>query len=243
METWQDQVFGNNIGFKAFTFQHGIPVLVFLVCTILWILIAKNWNHPKQYRSAFLFSLSLAFAVLWWMVFRLWNNQFDETEDLPFHLCNILALIFPFALYFRARWFFGILYFWILAGTLQAVITPDLKEQFPHYIYFRYWWIHCGMISLIFYGLFVFKWKIYWIDIKNAIVGANVYLVFSILVNLLTGGNYFFSMRKPESASLLDHLGPWPWYLFTGQIVMTALFLLLYLPIWWWQGRVKINTQ
>ncbi|MFZ1424078.1 MAG: hypothetical protein WAS55_09660, partial [Saprospiraceae bacterium] len=92
-------------------------------------------------------------------------------------------------------------------------------------------------------GLFVFKWKIYWIDIKNAIVGANVYLVFSILVNLLTGGNYFFSMRKPESASLLDHLGPWPWYLFTGQIVMAALFLLLYLPIWWWQGRVKINTQ
>ncbi|MBK8451598.1 MAG: TIGR02206 family membrane protein [Saprospiraceae bacterium] len=119
---------------------------------------------------------------------------------------------------------FGILYFWILAGTLQAVITPDLKEQFPHYIYFRYWWIHCGMISLIFYGLFVFKWKIYWIDIKNAIIGANVYLVFSILVNLLTGGNYFFSMRKPESASLLDHLGPWPWYLFTGQIVMAALF-------------------
>ena len=95
------------------------------------------------------------------------------------------------------------------------------------------------MISIVFYGLMVFKWKIYLIDIKNAIIGANVYLVFSLIVNLLSGGNYFFTMRKPDAATILDYMGPWPWYLISGQILMVFLFFLLYLPMWWWQEKVS----
>ena len=31
--------------------------------------------------------------------------------------------------------------------------------------------------------------------------------------NLLTGGNYMWLREKPEAASLLDFMGPWPWYI------------------------------
>lgn len=237
MENWQDQLFGNQTGFQPFTIQHGIPILVFICSTILWIRFARSWSTKRQFQSAFVFSLTLAFAVLWWMIYRQYVGQFDMKEDLPFHLCNILTLVIPIALYYKSRWFFAILYFWVLVGTMQAVLTPDLKQVFPHYMYLRYWWIHCGMISLVIYGLFVFKWKIYFRDLKNAMIGANIYLVFSIVVNLLTGGNYFFTMRKPDAATLLDYLGPWPWYLFTGQFLMLGLFLLYYLPVWWIQNR------
>lgn len=158
-------------------------------------------------------------------------------------MCNLLTLVFPIALYYRSRWFFGILYFWVLAGTLQAVITPDLKEPFPHFIYFRYWWIHCGLISLLFYGLMVFKWKIYFSDLKNALLGANVYLAFSLVINNTTGGNYFFSMRKPDAATMLDYLGPWPWYLLTGQFLMALLFLMFYLPFYMTRKRVGIKLK
>ncbi len=167
MENWQELFLGNQKGFQPFSLEHGIPILVFICSTILWIRMARSWTKENQFQSAFVFSLSLAFAVIWWMFYRHYLGSFDIKEDLPFHLCNILTLVFPFALYYRARWFFGILYFWVLTGTLQAVITPDLREPFPHFIYFRYWWIHCGMISLVFYGLFVFRWKIYFKDVKN----------------------------------------------------------------------------
>ena len=30
---------------------------------------------------------------------------------------------------------------------------------------------------------------------------------------LVLGSNYMYSMRKPETASALDLMGPWPWYL------------------------------
>jgi uncharacterized membrane protein YwaF len=29
--------------------------------------------------------------------------------------------------------------------------------------------------------------------------------------NALTGGNYMFVTEHPESASLLDYMGRWPW--------------------------------
>jgi hypothetical integral membrane protein (TIGR02206 family) len=242
MDSWQARFFGDQTGFQSFSIEHGIPVFVFICSTILWIRFARSWSKERQFQSVFVFSLVIAFTVLWWMIYRSFIGKFDIKEDLPFHLCNILALVIPIALYYKSRWFFAVLYFWVLAGTMQAVVTPDLKQPFPHYMYFRYWWIHCGMISLVIYILFVFKWKIYLSDIKNAMIGANVYLLFAMLVNILTGGNYFFTMRKPDAATILDYLGPWPWYLLTGQIVMLMSFLLYYLPVWWWQNmneRIK----
>ncbi len=219
------------VGFQRFSAEHVIPLGIFVLSTYLWINAARKWELERQYRSAYWFSMSLAAMVFIWMAIRWLRGEFDFREDLPFHLCNILAVIFPIALYVQLRWFFGILYFWVLVGTLQAVITPDLKEPFPHFVYFRYWWVHCGLISLIVYGLAVLKWRIEIKDIGNAIIGANVYLVFSLIINVITGGNYFFSVRKPDAATLLDYLGPWPWYLISGQLVMLVFFIIYFIPI------------
>ncbi|MBK9108274.1 MAG: TIGR02206 family membrane protein [Saprospiraceae bacterium] len=239
MDADWDQFIGQVSGFERFTLEHWLPLIIWMVCTYYWIQWAKNKDLIRKHRSAFWFSMSLAFAVILWMILRFVLEKFDIKEDLPFHLCNILAIIFPIALYFQMKWFFGILYFWVLVGTLQAVITPDLKEPFPHFVYFRYWWVHCGLISLILYGLIILKWRVEAKDIGNAIIGTNVYLFFSLLINWITGGNYFFTMRKPDSATLLDYLGPWPWYLITGQLVMLIFFIVYFIPVWYYQKKLK----
>ena len=49
------------------------------------------------------------------------------------------------------------------------------------------------------------------------------------LVNLAVGSNYMFLMRKPDTASLLDLLGPHPVYIFVEELIALTLFILMYI--------------
>jgi uncharacterized membrane protein YwaF len=42
-----------------------------------------------------------------------------------------------------------------------------------------------------------------------------------------------FLCQKPRNPSLLDLMGPWPWYLAGGGAAALALFWLLWLPVRW----------
>jgi len=46
------------------------------------------------------------------------------------------------------------------------------------------------------------------------------------------GSNYLFLAYKPPAATLLDYLGPWPWYFLSMVAIGLALASLLYLPFW-----------
>jgi hypothetical integral membrane protein (TIGR02206 family) len=48
--------------------------------------------------------------------------------------------------------------------------------------------------------------------------------------NALTGGNYMFLAERPETASLLDYLGSWPWYILGAALLALAMFALLDIP-------------
>jgi hypothetical integral membrane protein (TIGR02206 family) len=217
--------------FQAFTLEHLLPVLFFTLLCVIWIKSSDKFTKITQLRQALLFSILLAGTNIFLVIYKWYNNELDARVDLPFHLCNFLTLIYPITLVYQSRWFFGILYFWVLVGTFQAILTPELKENFPHPIYFKYWLVHCGLVMLVFHGLFVIKWSVYKKDLFNAIIGANIYLAFSFLINLALDSNYFYSMRKPETSSMLDYLGPWPWYLVSGQLIMILLFFIYFLPI------------
>ena len=44
---------------------------------------------------------------------------------------------------------------------------------------------------------------------------------------LATGGNYMFLRRKPVGGSLLDVMGPWPWYIPAAAALGLVLFVAL----------------
>jgi uncharacterized membrane protein YwaF len=48
--------------------------------------------------------------------------------------------------------------------------------------------------------------------------------------NALSGGNYMLLAERPETASLLDYMGAWPWYILGAALLALAMFALLDIP-------------
>ncbi|MBT8190123.1 MAG: TIGR02206 family membrane protein [Bacteroidia bacterium] len=219
--------------FTPWTRAHGLPILIIALAGLISIIYGLNVKDRKR-KKQILFYLSLvpAQATLFNILFPLIEGDFNIHEDLPFHVCRFAALIAPFVIWKESKFWMGILYFWILAGTLNANITPDVQYGFPHWSYFEYWLLHSFLVILPLYYVIVLKIKIQFRDLTNAFWGANVFLIFTLLINISIGSNYMYSRAKPPVPSLLDLMGPWPTYLLTGQLLAGVLFFILYLPFY-----------
>ena len=55
-------------------------------------------------------------------------------------------------------------------------------------------------------------------SIKRTMIFLNILIPLVSFVNYKTGGNYMFLAHKPETASLLDMLGPHPYYIISLEL-------------------------
>ena len=235
-----DFLFDTSNKFVAFSSMHWYPILIVSIFMISSILIARYWLD-ERWKVLFGTALAVipALCVLSRIMFTSIEGTFTIQEELPFHLCRLLAFILPFVIYYKNKKWFGITYFFTVVGTLQALLTPDLPQAAPHYSYASYWILHGVLIYLPIYCIVVFGFKIEKKDFINAVIAGNIYLVFTLIINYILGSNYFYTSHKPPSASLLDFLGPWPWYILTVELLTIFLFVLAWMPFWF--GKKKVN--
>jgi hypothetical integral membrane protein (TIGR02206 family) len=160
------------------------------------------------------------------------RGDLSMANDLPFHICDLAIFVAAVALLTRRQWAYELLLFWALAGTLQGVLTPDLRVDFPHPYFFVYVVNHSGVVISALYmtiGLgmrpqpgaplrvFLISWGYFWA---------------MLAINWLLGTNYGFLMEKPPMATVFDYLGPWPIYLISLHGLAIALFAAIYAPFW-----------
>ena len=167
--------------------------------------------------------------VSWW-VYLLAGGQPGSrlAWSLPLQLCDAGIFVAGFALWFRRQWLVEVTYFWGLTGTLQALLTPDLPQHFPTYPYFQYYIAHGGVVAaalLMVFGLGLHPRRSAVARVAAITVG---YAAFVGLVDTLTGANYMYLRSKPATPTLLDVMGPWPWYIVAAGVCALVLFAALH---------------
>ena len=224
-------LYSPEVDFPAFGTEHLLLVILFSMITFVTIYLAKKkWSPGFQKRYIHGVAWSLAVAIVLYTMLRWYVGTFDKQEDLPLFLCNLIALAMPFFTRTLNSRVFEVIYFWILGGTLQALITPDLYHPFPHFIYWKYWYVHFGLVYVVLYTIFIFGQRPYLSSIWKSILWLEVYFVFILIINYLLGSNYCYLNEKPEMGSILDLFGPWPIYILVAQLLLIPVFFLLYLP-------------
>jgi hypothetical integral membrane protein (TIGR02206 family) len=219
--------------FTLFSAYHLLPLAaIAAICALIAVATPRLGQRGRQRLRWGL----AAFAVANWLGWDLWqlaNGLWSVRFSLPLHLCTFSVPLSALMLATGRYRLYEVLYFWGFAGATQALLTPDLTANgfnFPHFVYWIFWTSHAVILWAVVFAAANWGFRPTWGSIPRVVVATIAYMLVVGLVNWLTGGNYMFIARTPEFPSLIDYLGPWPWYIVPLLLIGTAAFVLVYLP-------------
>ena len=177
--------------------------------------------------------------VAWWAVLVV-RGEWGWDYALPLYLCDAAGFVAAAALVSRRPLLVEVTYFWGLAGTIQAMITPDLHYDFPSYFYFQYFTQHIGIVVAALFLVIGLQVRPRKGSIQRMVAITVVFTALAGVADIITGGNYMYLHRKPSTGSLLDYMGAWPLYIAASVPLALGLLVLLDLPFW--RGRRRANA-
>lgn len=211
---------------RQFSPPHLAALAVLIIASVASVWVART--RPRlAVRIGYLLALAIFVAWAGEYVADGLNGIYTAKYTLPLQLTDAVSVIAVVALVTRKRLAVELLYFWSLSGSLQALITPDLAYNFPSVYYFTYFVYHIGAVvaavMLVFgCGLYPRRW-----GALRAFAATLVWAAVAGTGDVLTGGDYMFLRAKPAQSSLMNFLGPWPWYLVSTGALALAMLLVL----------------
>ena len=219
--------------FQPFTQQHFITVVIGFVAVAACVMAGKKGGDSRRRTTALLALINLSAFPLSLAAWSTVDAPKSLTNFLPLQLCDVATLTAGFALITKRPLLCALTYFWGLAATMQALLTPALTVGFPHMAFVMFFVQHFAIVAAAFYLPLVEGWRPrrpLWKAPLEIYFWSVVYLIFAMAVNKLLGTNFAFASHPPVNPSLIDQLGPWPWYLLWMQGIALVLFYLLALP-------------
>ena len=208
-------------------------MLIFFILVICLPLVSRKYLSEKyQDKIGQFIGIVVGSNYFIWLLLEILAGTFDMRFHLPFQLCRVANILIPFIMISKNDSVYQIIYFWGMSGIFQGIITPDITNDFPHFHFFRFWIGHNGMIIALVYASVVYGMRPQIESIKRAFIALNIFLLVSIFANLILEANYFWICGKPPVKSLLDYLGPWPWYILAAEFVTLLHFIVAYIPFY-----------
>lgn len=156
--------------------------------------------------------------------------------SVPLHLTDLATVAAAYAMWSQTAGAFALTYYWGLVLSVQALISPVLTgPDFPHWQFLGFWSIHLLVVWAAVYLTWGRGMRPRWRSYRFVVVATLVWAAVTFTFNSIAGSNYGFLNGKPTTASLLDVLGPWPWYVVIGGTLIAAVWAAMTWP--WERAR------
>ena len=186
-------------------------------------------REPASRRIRFGLALFLVATVVAWLLHEATRRPLSVWDVLPLHLCDFLILVAVYALVTLRRLAAELLYFWS-AGTLLAMVTPDLGHGFPHPYFFVYFALHAAVVvaaAVVVLGLALrprpgAAWRAFGMTVAYARRRGR----------REPGARHELPLPLPQAhrGHAPGRVGPWPVYLVTVALFALGLFHLMAWP-------------
>ena len=210
--------------------EHVLPVVLLVVVAVLLCVAARRAPGGWIDVVAAIIALTLVVAELSWQPYVVAKGTWSAAASLPVQLCDVAGFVAAAALLWRQLVLVEVAYFWGLGGTLQALLTPDLKEHFPSFPYLQFYVTHDLVILAALFLVFGLALQPRPGAVRRIFVLTVAFAIVVGLIDLATGGNYMYLRQVPVSGSLLDLMGPWPWYIAADAVLTLVALAILDAP-------------
>lgn len=228
---------GTETEFSLFTLAHFAPIGLMLLT--IWCIyrnrdaLAKS-RHEEKLRYALAFALIICDMSYYWRLVGMPSLHPNAVENLPIGICAWTVIFCSFLMVGKSQTLFDIVYFWLLSGSLFALLTPTpLTYTGPtRFRYYQFWLEHTLGYVAVFYMIFVHKMRP---TIRSAFKSAaamTVMVLFAYWVNtMIPGANYLYMARPEAAPSVLDILPPnFALRVSIMALAMVVMYALAYLP-------------
>lgn len=222
--------------FTVYGPSHWGVLIVFAVGAVGLTVLGRRQEPAAARRFSQVFAVAILVLQLGIQVYTLIPANFGLEHSLPLQLSDLAAYTSVIALWTHRQWAVSLMYYWGLTLSTQALISPALHgPDFPHYGFLTFWAIHLFVIWAAIYLTWGLRRHTNWHYYRLTIVVTACWAAAMLAFNNLAGTNYGFLNAKPAPGSVLDLLGPWPWYLLPEAALVFGLWALMTWP--WVRSR------
>ena len=220
------------VRFRVFSPEHWLILSGIAIATAGVILGAPRLRERGRLEAAER-AVAIVALVLWVVneVRAFLPGRFDPAESWPLHICVWAALAAPLALVVRRRILYALVYFWGIALSLQALLTPVFAPNTSALDFWLFWFRHGVILAVALYLVTVRGWQPEWRDWGIAAAAGIGYLAIVLPIDVAFGVNYgYVGNAAPAEPTLIDFLGPWPARVLVMMALGAVLMALLMLP-------------
>ncbi|WP_249435785.1 TIGR02206 family membrane protein [Paenibacillus sp. Marseille-Q4541] len=217
-----------------------IAALLIIVVVILALFLYRTqlryssvWKQALRWGLIIILFLSQVTLEIWYRAYAIWDMKYT----LPLELCSITLILSIVMLITRNRILYILVFYAGICGALAALVTPNLAYTFPHFRFIQFFIAHGAIILSALYMTWIENYRLTFRSVPIAFILLNIVAGVVWIINQMTGANYMFLSRKPDTPSVLDVLGPYPRYILMEEMLALTLFLMLYVLFFYLPSR------